>query len=110
MKVFVYWNIHAGCWSIRCCKTKKVIEHLHSLTLTNATFKVSEAGRQRVIREKRKNVHAGVQGELSHDNPFIEGIPVRYNPYTQPTFTSEGQPIFEAACVHFYNDRQVRII
>jgi hypothetical protein len=32
--------------------------------LTNATFHVSEPGRQRVLREGRKNVHAVVRGQI----------------------------------------------
>ena len=37
-------------------------------------FRVSEAGRQRVLREKRKNVHAGVVGRLM----FAGGVELRY--------------------------------
>jgi len=43
----------------------KVIDHVLGLALKDATFKVSRAGRERVIREQRKNVHAGVQGSYS---------------------------------------------
>lgn len=65
MKVFVYWNLHKGCYSVKNLATGRVIAHAGTVTLTNAVFKVSEAGRQRVIKERRKNVHAGVVGTLT---------------------------------------------
>jgi predicted extracellular nuclease len=63
----------------------KVREHLSEVTLSQVTFKVSEAGRQRVLREKRKNVHATAQG-IEGGEP--SGVPVRvsYNPYKGGTF------------------------
>jgi hypothetical protein len=35
-----------------------VVGHALSLRLNNVLFQVNEAGRQRVIKEKKKNVHA----------------------------------------------------
>ena len=64
MKVDVYFNLHKKVWSVRCVKTRKVVLHTTELTLSDVTFKVSQAGRERVIREKRKNVHAVVRGVL----------------------------------------------
>jgi hypothetical protein len=60
--VEVYWNLHRECFSVR---TKgRVVAHAARLKLTNVTFKVSEAGRARVLREQRKNVHAFIVGRL----------------------------------------------
>lgn len=59
-RVYVYWNLHKNVYSVR--KRKIVQLHATQVQLRDVTFKVSEAGRQRVIREKRKNVHAGLQG------------------------------------------------
>jgi hypothetical protein len=42
----------------------RVIDIVDGALLQNVTFKVSEKGRQRVIREKAKNVHAFVEGSL----------------------------------------------
>lgn len=108
-RVFVYWNLHKSLWSVRDCKTRKVIAHLHSLTLIDVKFKVSEAGRQRVLREQRKNVHAGVEGYVSvdTDNPCL--IPVRYNPYELSSFEASGRPIYEAPRAQFHPDRRVTI-
>lgn len=63
-KVFVYFNLHSGLWSVKDVQTGLILGHSDRVALVSATFKVSQAGRQRVIREQRKNVHAGVQGYL----------------------------------------------
>jgi len=109
-KVFVYWNLHKKCWSLKLCKTRRVFRHLAELTLVNCKFKVSEAGRQRVIREKRKNVHAGVEGFLftgKAPTELTDSNRVRYNPYTQAKFTVGGEPVDEAPIVVFKSDRSV---
>lgn len=64
----------------------KVILHLSDFVLKDVTFKVSEAGRQRVIREKRKNVHAGVVGNLIDECIMSDAVSVTYNPYKNSTF------------------------
>ena len=48
-KVFVYRNLHKKCYSVKDWKTKKVIAHVDNIFLKDAVFKVSEAGRQRVL-------------------------------------------------------------
>ena len=98
-KVFVYRNLRKKCWSIRDVKTGLVIAHKDTVILSWAEFKVSEAGRQRVLREQRKNVHAGIQGVLSEvDNTL--GLRVSYNPYKGPNFVNQlGFPINRASVV-----------
>lgn len=57
---------------------------LHEVTLSYVKFKVSEPGRQRVIQQGRKNVHAFVTGYLSKDPEMwshLVSIHVSYNPY-----------------------------
>ena len=61
-RVQVYYNLHKKCLSIRY--KGKVIEHAREVTLTDARFHVQPAGRARVLREKKKNVHAYVSGKL----------------------------------------------
>jgi len=58
-----YWNLHKRTFSVRDPKTRKVIGHQDEITMKSPSFRVSEAGRQRVLREKAKNVHAVVRGE-----------------------------------------------
>jgi hypothetical protein len=108
-KVFVYWNLHKNVWSIRDEKSKKVIAHSESLLLTDCKFKVSEAGRQRVLRERKKNVHAGATGILSGIIPRASGKQVYYNPYKQDCFTVDGYRIDYADTVRFYPDRLVTL-
>jgi hypothetical protein len=56
MKVFIYWNLHKLCWSVRDQQTRRVFDHVTSVVLRDCKFKVSEAGRQRVLREKQKKI------------------------------------------------------
>jgi hypothetical protein len=97
MKVFVYFNLHRKLFSVKALEGDmkgRVIAHRQQVLLNDATFKVSEAGRQRVIRERRKNVHAGVSGTWFEDatvgstNAFItiNGSAIMYNPYRYSTF------------------------
>jgi len=98
-KVFCYWNLHRKVWSIKALSgyaKGKVIAHAHTVSIAYPLGKVSEAGRQRVIREQRKNVHAGLEGFLDADRlpdvpPYFaqcgEGRRITYNPYRTDTFT-----------------------
>ena len=109
-KVFVYYNLHKHKWSVKDVKTGRVIGHQYEVQLYNATFKVSEAGRVRVLKEKRKNVHAGVEGYLTTDvlarkmdgtilwESQSERHKVTYDPYKYDTFVtvSDKEPIDKA--------------
>ena len=91
MKVFVYYNLHKHMWSIKALEGPnkgRVVAHSRHVLLAGARGKVSEAGRQRVLREKRKNVHAGITGYLIHmeREGYFPGHPVTYNPYKYKTF------------------------
>lgn len=103
MRVFVYRNLHKKCFSVRNVETGLVIRHAETVLLADATFKVSEAGRQRVLRQKMKNVHAGVQGTLvDGDSPKRRRKfnRARYNPYTAGFFADEeGNPVTAAKTV-----------
>lgn len=113
MNTFAYFNLHKKVFSLRNTKTRKVFAHAKSLLLTNAIFKVSEAGRQRVLTEQRKNVHAGVQGTLlaSDIEDWLykpkECREATYNPYKYSTFVDKltGKPIIAAQYVLLSNKR-----
>lgn len=106
MKVFVYFNLHKKCWSIKALSGEnkgRVIGHAKRVLLGDCEFRVSEAGRQRVLREKRKNVHAGVVGELmgfiptdmytpTLESVYDEGDLVTYNPYKYSGFVLKADP------------------
>lgn len=99
MRVFVYFNLHKKCLSVKALEGEskgRVIAHADSVELVNATFKVSQAGRQRVLRERRKNVHAGVVGTMTNLPAHCSTIqiaeafytPVKYNPYRFDSFVT----------------------
>lgn len=116
MKVFIYFNLHRKCWSVKALEGDqkgRVIRHAMSFAVSGCKLKVSEAGRQRVLREKRKNVHAGIVGTLlwasdSDIRPFTDDSVgndrVSYNPYKGATFfdVSTGEPVVEADTVAGY--------
>jgi hypothetical protein len=99
MRVFVYFNLHKKCFSIKALegdRKGRVIAHSNTVLLEGCKLLVSEAGRQRVLREKRKNVHAGVSGTWINyctnrvENHFeflsMVGRQVTYNPYKYDSF------------------------
>ena len=67
MRVFVYFNLHKRRWSLKAMdgpSKGRVVAHADKVLLRDCVFRVSEAGRQRVLQTKRKAVHAGVVGDL----------------------------------------------
>jgi hypothetical protein len=101
-RVMVYRNLTKDCWSVKSVKTGRVRFHVDCITIVNGQFKVSESGRQRVIREKKKYVHAGVVGEIGYSPITLdEWTRVRYNPYTTATFVDmDNNPIHEASEIY----------
>ena len=66
-KGFVYRNLHQNCWSVKALSGPhkgRVVLHAAEVMVAEPEFRVNEAGRQKVLREKRKNVHAGVVGRI----------------------------------------------
>lgn len=110
-RVFVYKNLHKDCWSVKDRQTGHVVAHADRVELSDVQLKVSQAGRRRVLEEQRKNVHAGVEGQLERIQ-LVGGFPsqryvhgtepgaqlVTYNPYKYETFVTkaEERPILQA--------------
>jgi hypothetical protein len=101
MEVRVYFNLNKKCFSIQT-KTERgwrVKEYKDSLALHNCKFKVYESGRQRVLKTKRKNVHAYIEGYMLNFDlkDFWKDeyglTPVFYNPYKNPSFITEDNKI-----------------
>jgi hypothetical protein len=95
MKVFVYFNLHKKLFSVKALEGSqkgRVVAHVVEAMLYDAKLKVSQSGRERVIREKRKNVHAGVQGDWFGGGTFLAhqmartARPITYNPYKYSSF------------------------
>ena len=107
-EVFVYFNLHKKCFSVKDVKTGLVIAHTDSIALEEATFKVSKAGRERVLREQKKNVHAGVKGKYAGTVTTNElGSEAYYNPYKVESFVNKEtmEPLETANVVHLENKR-----
>ncbi len=69
MRVFVYFNLHKKCFSIKALegdRKGRVVAHSNTVLLESCKFKVSEAGRQRVLS--------------------MVGRQVTYNPYKYSSF------------------------
>lgn len=62
VRVQVYKNLHQQCWSVR--SGGRVKFYCNKIVLRDCRYNVGEAGRLRVIREGRKNVHAYISGYL----------------------------------------------
>lgn len=102
-EVFVYRNLHKNKISVKDIRTNLIVARVDSIVLVDCAMKVSEKGRQRVLKEKRKNVHAGVRGTWVKDHPIsLAGTRrVTYNPYVSGTFrdAETGEPIYRASKV-----------
>ena len=87
-RVYVYFNLHKKVWSVR--QDGKIVEHTKYIMLKDARFLVGQAGRKKVLREKKKNVHAGVSGYIVERVPNVPDFctTVHYNPYKNETFIS----------------------
>jgi len=115
-KVFVYKNLHKGCWSIK--QDGLVKAHAKELTLYDCTMYVNRKGRERVLRERRKNVHAGIKGLLKNayfarvwdDLPEDQFDEITYNPYKYSSFvhSKDGSPRW-FGCIAKLGEKRVLI-
>lgn len=137
LKVFVYRNLNKKCWSIKSRGNHGVadvvIAHADRLVLSDCEYKVSQAGRKRVLEQRRKNVHAGVQGNLiwyMHDKEpkelglffswFVQitgevkdaaTVEVTYDPYKYETFINleTNKPIMNSCFAYFEDDGKLYV-
>lgn len=92
----VYRNLHKNCFSIlkynRITKRFRLYEHVTDAYLFDVIAKVSEAGRQRVIHQKQKNIHAFLlchkyTKQLGNNPIYVSWThKITYNPYENETF------------------------
>jgi hypothetical protein len=127
MRVKIYRNLHKSrqfnVWSLsevtgRHCALSagKIVGYADVALLSDVCFVVNLSGRARVLRERKKYVHAYVEGELlqvvthpSEIDPLVEvpelfpgrWVPVTYNPYKYDTFVraDTGTPVAVAKTV-----------
>jgi hypothetical protein len=92
--VYVYRNLHTKGYSIK--QSGKVVAHAKRLCVSNCKFIVSESGRQRVIKEKQKNVHAFIKGTYTTSGMGTTAekndlpVEITYNPYTDNSFVTKN--------------------
>jgi hypothetical protein len=104
--LYIYRNLRTGGFSVR--HKGLVVERITEGVAFDVTFKVNEGGRQRVLREKQKNIHSFVvaRGLARTTTRTAEGLSeLKYNPYKQDCFTVDGKPIQRAAAVLFRDGR-----
>ena len=97
-RVYVYKNLHRNCYSVRQDGLIKM--HTKEICLWDASFRVGKKGREKVLKEKRKNVHAGVSGYIdtgwNMENRPDNTRCVIYNPYKYETFVYGSNPAIHA--------------
>lgn len=112
-KVMVHYNLHKHTFSI----THKglVISHADYVKLNDVEFRVRQGGREKVVKEKRKNVHAFVIGTLIEYCKYpCESLPsepnnhiVTYDPYKYNSYVMKDtqEPIYKTGEVEMINSR-----
>jgi len=94
-KVRVYRNLHKDCVSVKQDGLVKC--HTTNVVLKDCKFIVSEAGQRRVRNEKKKNVHAFVEGFVVDARRTDElgdfgWKSVYYNPYETDHWQLTNEP------------------
>ena len=112
-RVMVHYNLHKHTFSI----THKglVISHADYVKLNDVEFRVRQGGREKVVKEKRKNVHAFVIGTLIEYCKYpCESLPsepnsniVTYDPYKYNSYVMKDtqEPIYKTGEVELINSR-----
>jgi len=115
MKVAAYWNLHKNIFSIQSREKEnygKVIAHKTSVAIASPKFVVRQTGREKVLKEKSKNVHAFIVGHLLGNEEYIiksgSSKLITYNPYKFNSFvtvsTNEQVKYADLAELNIIND------
>ena len=62
-RVYVYFNLHKKCFSVK--QSGKVVSHDDCVLLKDCRFLVGDAGRERVLKEKKKNAPRALSLKVS---------------------------------------------
>ena len=108
-KYYLYRNLHTGGFSVK--HKGRVCERADLIVMHDVEFRVSETGRQGVIKNKRKQVHAymvadNYKAPITHNaalKSLLESADsnmthITYNPYKNESFVNAetGEPILKA--------------
>lgn len=91
IKVAIYFNLYKKTFSVRSRHKSNyglVMFHADNLMLNDVKFVVREKGREKVIKEKSKNVHAFCYGtiDVKSKEDSDKGRLISYNPYKSNHF------------------------
>ena len=112
-KVMVHYNLNKHTFSITY--KNKLITHADHIKLNDVEFRVRPGGRDKVLKDKRKNVHAFVIGTLLEYCKYpCESLPnetnnniVTYDPYKYSSYVMKDtkEPIYNVGGVEMINSR-----
>ncbi len=112
LPVRVFKNLKYGCYSIM--QRGVIRASAKQVRLSDVEFRVRESGRQRMLREKRKNVHAFAVGRLvdyvhpgdARELVRMEGRDAFYDPYRYASFVDRETkaPVTSVRAAHFDED------
>lgn len=94
-RVLIYRNLNNGKWSIKAAQGQfkgKVVGHFDAVSLksddTESMIKISLASQARARREKTRNVHCYIVGEITGVDDDVEsfGQRITYVPFKHDTF------------------------
>jgi hypothetical protein len=109
----VYYNLNKHTFSVTY--KNRLITHADYIKLNDIEFRVRQGGREKVIKEKRKNVHSFVIGTLMDYCKYpCESLPsepnshiVTYDPYKYNSYVMKDtqEPIYKTGEVEMINSR-----
>lgn len=118
MRVEVYRNLNNGKWSVRSLEGAYrgyVVAYVDEVVLHDALFYVSNSGRNKVLRNRVKMVHATVRGIFSYGKVTEvkdSDVSVYYDPYKVNYFV-DRQSMEELhdtySRIEFMNNKRVYI-
>ena len=104
-QVHVHRNLHktledgTPVYSVRNSFSGLVVDHVTEIAISKPILRVGQRGNQRVRDEKRKNVHAYIQGKRMRESliddygtgiELCEWQKIIYNPYLHKSFVLES--------------------
>jgi hypothetical protein len=95
----IYYNLNKHVFSIRAKKIP--VSYARMVLVDNPKFVVRQGGRNAVLRDRQKNVHAFIKGVMQEltNAPNTDGLrKVSYNPYKHGFFydVHTDEPIYDA--------------
>lgn len=85
--VQVHYNLHEGGFTIKNKKSGLVVAYAPYVNLLDVVTRVRPSGREKVLLEKKKNVHAIIEGTFTLASiDLTNAKPLVYNPYLYESF------------------------